>query len=63
MSKVAGRDKREKNTNEKGLKKKTNMHTKGVWNNGGNSTPESYERELRTIEIQWFRPNQQLVEQ
>lgn len=28
MSKVAGRDKREKNTNEKGLKKKTNMHTK-----------------------------------
>lgn len=50
MSKVADRDKREKNTNEKGLKKTCTQRVCEIM--GENSTPESYERELRTIEIQ-----------
>lgn len=49
MSKVAGRDKREKNTKEKGLKKTCTQRVCEIM--GENST-ESYERELRTIEIQ-----------
>lgn len=49
MSKVAGRDKRGKNTNEKGQKPCTQRVCEMMRKN---STPESYERELRTIQIQ-----------